>query len=480
MADPATREYGESFDPIDRVTLTGDGSVTGLSDTLDSASGSKLFNGPFTRLWIAQVVASLGDWIGLVAILAIANRVSGSGSSGSAIGVVLIARMAPGFFFASVAGVLVDRWDRKRVMVVCNLGRAIVLATLPFVDTIWGLVLASLALEVMTLLWAPAKEAMVPNLVATEHLSAANSLSLVAAYGTMPVATAMSAGLFKVAERLAEVDALSFLEVNRESVAIYFNVFAFAVSALLIATLRLPRRERNTAGRINLRGAFDDLKDGLQFIRSSPVVRAVILGLATGLFGGGMVIPLGPDFSEQVLGAGAAGFSLLLTALGVGVAGGVLALSAVQKRLPRERIFVLSAFGAGLSLLLAASTSTLTPALLAVALMGVCAGSVYVVGFTLLHENVADELRGRIFATLNTLVRFCLLGSLALTPFISELLGGLSSALFGDDREAAIGEYVIGLSGVRLTLWLGGIVIIGAGFLIVTTLRREPDRARGG
>src|SRR5204862_2413145 len=113
----------------------------------------------------------------------------------AAISLVLSARLVPGFFLAPVAGVLIDRWNRKRVMVVCDIGRGAVLATLPFVQTIYALVFASLVLEVLTLLWAPAKDASVPKLVKRDYLATANSLSLVAAYGTFPIGSAVFAAL---------------------------------------------------------------------------------------------------------------------------------------------------------------------------------------------------------------------------------------------------------------------------------------------
>ena len=434
-----------------------------------------LFRGPFLRLWLAQVTSSLGDWVGLVAILALAARLGGGASSGTAVGIVMVARMAPGFFLASVGGVLVDRWDRKKVMVLCDVGRAGVMATLPWIGHLWGLVAASLLLEVMTLLWSPAKEASVPNLVSTDKLAAANSLSLVAAYGTFPVAAGLTAVLFKVNEWLGHFPALDWLQLNTESIAIYFDVFTFLVSAALIATLALGKAERSDPGPINLRATFEELADGWRYIGSSPVVRAVMLGLATGLFGGGMVVPLGIDFSTQVLEAGQAGFSLLLTALGMGVAAGVLLLSAAQRRLPRERIFVLSAFGGGAFLLLGATASTLTLAMICVGLLGVCAGSVYVVGFTILHENVRDELRGRIFATLYTLIRLCLLAALALAPFLSELLDRVSRSVNGPDRTISVAGLAIGLPGVRLTLWFGALVVLVAGCLAAWSLRRPPS-----
>src|SRR5215211_2115883 len=134
----------------------------------------------FFKLWVAQVVSSLGDWIGIIAILAIAARVSGG--SGAAVSLVMMARVVPGFFLATVGGVIVDRLDRRKVMVVCDIGRAGLLVLLPFVDSLLGLVLVSLALEVLSLLWGPAKDASVPNLVDNKQLTSANSLGLVAAF----------------------------------------------------------------------------------------------------------------------------------------------------------------------------------------------------------------------------------------------------------------------------------------------------------
>src|SRR5205823_2197042 len=133
----------------------------------------RLFGSPqFFRLWLSQVASSLGDWIGLIAITALAARIGGSGA-GAAVGLVLSARLIPGFFLGSVAGVISDRWDRRRLMVTCDIGRGLVLAFLPFVTTIWGLFLASLVIEVMTIAWSSAKEASVPNLVRKDFLPTA-------------------------------------------------------------------------------------------------------------------------------------------------------------------------------------------------------------------------------------------------------------------------------------------------------------------
>jgi dTMP kinase len=426
----------------------------------------------FFRLWLGQIVSSLGDWIGLIAITALAARIGGSGA-GAAVGLVLSARLIPGFFLAPVVGVLIDRWDRRRLMVSCDIGRGIVLVFLPFVHTITGLFLASLLLELMTLMWSPAKEASVPNIVDKEFLPTANSLSLAAAYGTFPLGGAVFAILAGVAAWLGNHHALRPLQVSQERLAFWFDVGTFFVSAAMVATLRLPKRQRDgdESRRLRLADTVRDLRQGWHFIGTSPRVRAVIVGLATGLIGGGMVVPLGPIVATELMHAGNQGYGLFVTSLGTGVALGVIGVSVMQKRLPIERFFVLSLFVGGGALFGGASTSHLPITAVCVGVLGLAAGGVYVLGFTILQTNVDDELRGRIFATLYTLVRFCLLLALTVAPILSDLLDRLSSQLVG--RHVSAGGFGIALPGVRLTLWLGGLIIVAAGVLAVRSLRAE-------
>ena len=424
----------------------------------------------FFHLWMTQVASATGDWLGFLAIAALAARIA-QGSPAAAIGVVMSARIVPGFFLGAASGVIADRFDRKRVMVVCDLGRAGVLLTMPFVDTVVGLVIASLVLECFTLLWTPAKEASVPNIVPASHLTNANSLSLVAAYGTMPLAAGLFSLLAGVSDAIGRIGALDVLRTNKEGVAFYVDAATFVLSAVMISRLSLPKNERvrSSDRRLDFGQAFHELKEGWSFIFINPVVRAVNVGLATGLIGGGMLVPLGPLFSDQVLNAGTAGFGLFIFALGTGVAVGVVLLSIFQRHIPKARVFAASVFVAGASLIMAASMSALEFAALFVSVLGVCAGSVYVLGFTLLHESVDDELRGRIFSALYTLVRFCVLIAFAVGPFLADLLERLSQRFF-DGRISVVG-IGIAVPGVRLTLWLAGLIIMGAGVLAALSLR---------
>jgi len=151
----------------------------------------------------------------------------------------------------------------------------------------------------------------------------------------------------------------------------------------------------------------------------------------------------------------------------------VVGLSLVQNRLPHQRIFPLAVLGAGGFMMAASSMSSLGPCLTFTAGMGVCAGAVYVLGFTILQENVEDELRGRIFAALYTLSRLCLLISLSLAPLLAGILDKLSSRLL--DRRLKVAGFTVELPGVRLTLWIGAAIILVAGTLALRAQQRADD-----
>lgn len=422
----------------------------------------------FLPLFGAQFVSSLGDWIGLIAILAIASRVS---NSATAVGFVMVARMLPGFLFAPLGGALIDRWNRKTVMVTCDIGRAGLLAVLPFWENIWGLVILSFAIEILTLLWGPAKDASVPNIVKDpEHLASANSLGLVAAFGTFPLGAVMFAALAAIAHWLGGFDALEPLGVKQESLAIWVDGLTFLLSAFLISRLRLDETERTARPHVPASQTWRDIKAGLGFIRSNPLVRGVMIGLAGGLIGGGAIVPLGPTVAREVLNGGPAAFGLLMTALGVGAAIGVVTLLWLQRRLPRQAVFTIAVVATGGSIIAVASMASLGPAFVLVALLGASAGCAYVTGFTLLQESVSDDMRGRTFATLYTIVRVCLLLSLTIAPFVAGALNAISQHAV--DGSADIGGFHISLPGVRLALWFGGGVTVLSGLAARRRMRR--------
>lgn len=463
----------------------------------------------YFALWVAQVVSALGDWVGLVAITALAANISGAPEAATAL--VLTARVAPSLFLGPFMGVLVDRYDRKRLMRIADLARALVFVALPFVDSLWGLIFASFLLEVFTLMWSPAKESLVPGMVPRDRLTAANSLGVLAAYGTFPVAGAVTILLFWGNQQLAGVEWLEPLQFNRDfgkapTLAFYFDALTFLVTAVIVwrfvktsgTPTPVSKAPTEPDGPTGFRRTIGEIREGWTFIFANPVVRAVNVGLAAGLLGGAMVVPLGPTFGKLVVGDANA-YALFITALGFGVAIGVAALTWLQHRLPKAQVFIAALFFAGATLIFGVSMSTFWLSALGVFGLGVGAGAVYVLGYTLLHENTADDVRGRTFTTFLTLVRVCVLGALVLGPAVSSILdpamkrwapetvtvqvpvekkvaGGSESAGSPELESVDVAAVrwfgvVYKVPGVRVTLWFGGLLILLASVLAARSLR---------
>jgi len=474
VADPVERSVGEE---------TAERYVNALDDvsTLGDLRDRSIFDGPYRRLFTAQCISSFGDWLGFLAVVSLAQSASKSNPD-VAVGVVLSARLIPGFFFGAFAASLLDRWDRKRLLVACDIGRGLTFAVLPFVHTVYGLFLASMLLELLTLMWTPAKEASVPNLVPPEKLAAANSASLASAYGTILPAVLFYPALTAVAGLLGHVHEIAYLHHHEATFAIYLDVVTFFVSAYLISGLPLPRRtpaEQAAVAAATPKSMFRDAQEGWSYIRRTYRVRAVILGFCTGLIGGGMVVPLGVTYSANILHAGFTGFGLLEMALGIGVAVGVILVSLWHRRVSYTGAFGWAVFAAGVSLMLSASLARLALVMLAIGLFGAFVGAVYVLGLTILGTSTSDAIRGRIFGMFYTLVRLCLLLAFTLAPLLSGLLDGASyhftRTVHGRVVHHEIGNSTlhVGLPGTRLTLWFGGVIIVIAS--LVT--RRDLNRA---
>ena len=441
-----------------------------LSSRLLRVFGSK----EYFRLWQAQFVTSLGDWLGLIAIAITAQRVG----SEAGLALVIGARVIPGLFLGQIAGVLADRWNRYRVMMFCDFGRAAMFALLPFVDTVWQLVLASLIIEAMTLLWIPSKEALLPSLIPKEHIATANSLSLGATYGTFPIATAIMLGLTALATELETAPVFSSLRIDQESLGFYANTLTFICSGVLVISLAKmmqgsvsASRESQGRRKADFTASFREFAEGWRFIVMTPLVRAVNFGLATALLGAGLLIPLGVVFNEEVLGGGTTGYSVLATGLGSGVAVGVVIMSIFGRRitssLDQLEAFMMALAGASVGLIAAATFSVWIGVIISISFLGLCGGVVYVLGFTLLHTTVEDDLRGRVFSGLYSLIRICLAVSLVAGTLLSALLSSLAP------NEVSLFGVSLALPGVRLTLWLGGLIIGGSTLFVLRTYRQE-------
>ncbi len=360
--------------------------------------------GPFARLWWSGTISSVGDWVALFATIALANEIGGV----TGIIVPLVARLLPGVFGA-VGGVVADRFDRKWTMVIADVGRGGLVLFLLIVDSLLELFIISFFLEVLTLIRQPAREASIPNIVTEEQLVTANSLSLVSAYGTFPLGSIGWSVLTKIGEWIPEAVAIA-----SRNLAFIADALTFVISGVIVATMTLETpevsKDRQSDHRFDFKAPWRDLKEGVRFVAGERHVRVIIIGMATALFGGGSLFVLGQPFSVDSLNAGDSGFGILLTALGTGVGIGMLVVASMNiTGLKYELFFAFSLIVTGLSTVFTSLVSTVFGAAGWVFLVGLGAGGAYVMGFSALHEQVADEIRGRTFAALFTVVRTALM-----------------------------------------------------------------------
>ena len=418
----------------------------------------------FLRLWLAQLVTSTGEWVFFLAVAIKAAQV-GPGTPEGAVALVLLARLGPGFFLSQLAGVLADRWDRRKLMYICDIARAVIVCAFPFVNHVWQLVLLSLALEAFTLLWIPAKEALVPNLLPSKHLPTANTLSVLATYGTFPLA----AFLMWVFDTQTD---------EGTTTGFFFDAATFVVSAILIWSIVVPKRERAaddapaprsiSDNKLEWSSIFSEMREGWSLIFGDPVLRAVNFGLAVGLVGGAMLATLGRVYLDEVLLEVESSFALLW-GFGVGVAVGVLTLLVVSQRIDRPWVFGRSLLLAGAALLLATSVDELGLVVILLGLVGAAVGVVYILGFTIIQETTDDETRGRVFAAFYSVSRVGVLLIVVAAPALTVLFDRVTE-LTADGTVNVFG-YRLLIPGVRITFWVTALAIMGAGWFAVRTLR---------
>ena len=366
-------------------------------------------------------------------------------------------------------------------MVVTDIMRFALFASIPLVDNLIWLFVAQFLIEAISLFWIPAKEAAVPNMLRKDQLEPANQLSLVTTFGLTPV---LAAVVFAVLTSMGSELMRAIPGVDEVDLALYLNALTFLVAAFVIWNLPSISGKRAAGSATSQQSFFGSLKQGFSFAGHTPLVRGLVVGITGAFAAAGVIIATGQAYATA-LGGGEAAYGLLFGAVFIGLGLGIAIGPSVARDLARERIFGVAIVGAGAMVLLMAWTFTLWIALLLVVLMGFFAGIAYLAGFTLLGTEVEDEIRGRTFAIVQSLVRAALILSLAVVPFGVGLLG---------QHELDLGAFTVPVTGERIMLLVAGLVAIGVGVLayrqmddgrpvpliadVVTALRRDTTARR--
>jgi len=417
----------------------------------------------FRKLWNSMAFSSFGDWLGLLATTAMAQELSGGNykKANFAIAGVFIVRLLPAVFLGPIAGVIADRFDRRRLMIVCDVLRFGLYLSIPLVGNYFWLYTATVLVEAVTLFWSPAKEASVPNLVPKNKLESANQVSLLAAYGTAPIAAVVFSLLALFSGALTNLIPSKF--ASTADLGLYIDAISFLYTAWVVYQLsEIPRGASHKAA-VN-ENIGRSLIDGFKFVNGSKVIRGLVFGMLGAFFAAGAVIGLARTFVGD-LNAGDAAYGILFGAVFAGLAIGISAGPKIFAQFSRRRIF-----GAGLTissffLVLLALISNLVLALGFTVLLGAFAGVSWVSGFTMLGLEVEDEVRGRTFAFVQSLIRISLVAVLAIAPVIAAAIG---------KHTFRFNKIEVTYNGAAFTMFAAGIIGMIVGIISYRQMRDRP------
>jgi dTMP kinase len=418
----------------------------------------------FRKLWNSMVFSSLGDWLGLLATTALAAQLSGGSyaTANFAIAGVFIARLLPAVFLGPIAGVIADRFDRRKLMVTADIFRAALYISIPIVNTYFWLYAAMILVECLTLFWSPAKEATVPNLVGKDKLESANQASLLAAYGTAPVAALLFSFLTLFASAIESL--FPFSIGDSVDIALYANAATFAFAAFTIWGLKeIPKGA--AANKTKDENVWKSLHDGWKSVSETKLIRGLVVGMIGAFSAAGAVIGLARTFVGD-LGGGDAAYGVLFGAVFTGLAIGIAFGPKIFAQFSRRRLFGASLTTAGFFLVLLALIPNLVLAVFTVIFLGSFSGVTWVTGFTMLGMEVQDEVRGRTFAFVQSLIRITLVAVLAIAP--------AAAAAFGV-HTYQIQNATFNFNGAQVTILIAGLIASIIGYISYRQMRDRPN-----
>jgi dTMP kinase len=418
----------------------------------------------FRKLWNSMLFSSLGDWLGLLATTAMAQQLSGGSyaTANFAIAGVFIARLLPAVFLGPIAGVIADRFDRRRLMFNVDIMRAALYISIPIVNTYFWLYTAMILVECLTLFWSPAKEASVPNLVPRDKLESANQVSLLAAYGTAPIAAILFSLLTLLSSAIAAISPL--IPSNSIDIALYLNALSFLFAAWTIFGIKEIPKDAACKSQSD-DNVGQSLIQGWKAVSESKIIRGLIIGMVGAFSAAGAVIGLARTFVGD-LGGGDAAYGVLFGSVFTGLAIGIAFGPKIFAQFSRRRLFGASLTTSGLFLVLLALISNLVLSVIIVAILGAFSGIAWVTGFTMLGMEVHDDVRGRTFAFVQSIIRITLVAVLAIAPIIAATIG---------EHSYQFENLTLDYNGAQITIGIAGLIAVLIGSVSYHQMKDRPN-----
>jgi MFS transporter, DHA3 family, macrolide efflux protein len=375
----------------------------------------------FALLWTGQLVETIGASLTSLAAAILVYRLTGG--SALSVGLMLMATAAPSLLVGLVAGVFVDRYDRRRIMFISDLLRAGLVLLIPFLypyGIVWLYIIVMLISSVGQF-FDPAYDSILPEAAPDEELAAANSLIAIASFGSTAVGFAAS-GL--IASRYP-------IEY-----AFYLNAFAYLFSAGCILLLRMRKMEAEDQTSVAV--VINNLKFGIQYLFRSPVLRSIFfLGIPIAI-SFGLTNSLLLPFASRALNATEFEYGLQEGLTSVGFVIASLIMAAVLNRWREGQWMTVALFGMGLAAIVYSQLRSIPLAILVMMLSGFLNAPYSIARRLLVQRNTAAEMRGRVASAYYVSIN-------------AFFLIGMGAAGLADIMD------------VRLLYLIGGVVTVGCG-----------------
>jgi MFS family permease len=482
--------------------VTGSRALDPAAPEAPGGAAAVLRNRLFLFLWLAQVATQIGANMVLYALVVMVREAT---DLNSAVALLFLTFLMPSVLFSALAGVYVDRFDRRWVLIVTNLLRAAFLVAIFLAGgNITVVLVLNTIFATVTVFFAPAEAAMIPKIVPREQLVTANGLF------TLTLNAAFALGFAFLGPLVVAIS-------GGPAPVILIVAALYGVAAALCVTQPTDKPSPRAAGSLRgeigeagqaVGGTLHQLRDGVAYIRANRSIAwsLTYLGIVASLVG--ILGVLGPGFAEQTLGLAPKDLIVVVLPLGLGIVMGVLLLNAYGRLVTRRHaieaglimlgvlLILLDAVGPVTSFLtgvgnrvrivdLSAVTSLVSVVVAIAFLAGVSYGIVAISSQTQLQEDIVEEARGRVFGVLNMLISVAsilpiiILGSIAdvvgttaviLTVAIMVLLSGVASIVArAPEREGARGSEIV-----------GGIAVDGIGVTIRVPEEEGPPPAAEG
>ena len=401
-------------------------------------------NRNFSLIWFAGLISIMGNWIIMVALPYHIYNVTGSALATSA---WLMAYILPGVLFSSVAGVFVDRWDRKKTMIFTNLLQMLVILMLVLVKSpeyIWIVYVVGFIESTLSQFFSPAESALLPQLVDEEQLIQANSMNALNDNLGRIIGPAIGGVLLGVwgLNSIIIADAISYL---LSAILIGFIVAPGVIGKVKASPMVESAREKFTS-------IWVEWQAGLKVIFEDKILQNIFVISGIALFADGIMSALLVVFVQNDVGANATEFGWMMTARGVGGVIGGLLLGQLGSKLSNRQLISwgLVLMGALITVIL------LNPGVLLMVILSGLAGIpaiAWIAGLqTQLQQSTTDEYRGRIFGTFGTTISLLMLASSG--------LAGATADIFG----------------AKILIFFAALISICAGFLAALTLQNSKEQ----